>query len=194
MITALIAIIMILAALLAQTMIVTAVEEKKPEYTVPKGRYDKYLFVGDSRFVGMSAYCKDENTEYFAKTSQGLKWFKQNYDSITTYRNYNIVINLGVNDLYNCNRYVDIYNNFPKEFTDNNNIIIVSVNPCQGKHAYLNKDIVTFNDTIKEGIPAEFEYIDTYDYLNNKGFNTTDGLHYDKATYQNIYDAIINGF
>ena len=165
-----------------------------PSYTVPDRKYDKYLFVGDSRFVGMEMFCKDDNTEYFAKVSQGHKWFRNNYDYITAYRGYNIVINLGVNDLYNINKYVDTYNSLPEDFVSGNNIIFLSVNPCQGKHSYLNEDIQKFNASLKDGLTIDCEFIDTYSYLEYADFATTDGLHYDKDTYRSIYDAVINGF
>jgi hypothetical protein len=187
-----VSIMTILAVILMNTAV--SAETTAPTYAIPEGRYDKYLFVGDSRFVGMSTYCKDDNVEYFAKSSQGLKWFNQNYDTITSYRGYNIVINLGVNDLYNLNKYIDTYNSFPEEFTENNNIILVSVNPCSGSHAYLNKDIEKFNDEVENNTSLYFEFINTYDYLNYKGFNTSDGVHYTKSTYQDIYNAIMYGF
>lgn len=162
-----------------------------PHYQIPDGRYANYLFIGDSRTVGMSAYCAGM---YIAKSAVNIDWFRQNYDEILSYRNYNIVMLLGVNDLYNINSYIDLYNNLPDDFISANRIILVSVNPCQGSYSHLNDSINNFNYLLENNTSLSYEYIDTNSYLNYIGFETTDGLHYTGQTYTDIYNAILYGF
>lgn len=154
-------------------------------------RNGSYLFIGDSRTVGMSYF---EPMEYFAEVSCGLSYFYDNYDAITAYRGYNIVFNLGVNDLYRLNDYINMYWNLPQEFVENNHIIVVSVNPTDGSYSHLNSDIDWYNSNLSISLPEGFEWIDTNSYLRSIGFSTSDGLHYQGNTYCDIYNAIVFGF
>lgn len=161
-----------------------------PEYAIPQRQAD-YLFVGDSRTVGMAVY---NPMTYIAEVGCGINFVYDNYDEITSYRDSNIVFNLGVNDLGNIQNYINLYWNFPEEFVQNNHIIIVSVNPTDGSYDYLNSSIDDFNAILADNLPENFEYIDTNSYLKAVGFGTVDGLHYDGYTYQLIYNAVIYGF
>lgn len=154
-------------------------------------RNGNYLFIGDSRIVGMSMY---EGMEYFAEVACGLDYFYENYDAITAYRDYNIVFCLGVNDLYRVGDYINMYQTLPEEFVTQNHIIVTAVTPCDGDYEYLNADITWFNENIAANLPDGFEYMDLYAYLENIGFSTTDGLHYTGETYSDIYNAIVFGF
>lgn len=153
------------------------------------------IYIGDSRFVGMNDVCGIEDSKktfVIAEIGKGYKWFesnalpkmkeiKKNNKSIN---NWKIVIGLGVNDLYNVNRYIKKYKSMAKK----NNIIIVSVNPIEYHKSLSNADITKFNSKIKEikGI----KYIDTYNYLISNGYKTTDGLHYDNNTYKKVYKKV----
>lgn len=152
-------------------------------------RYEKYLFIGDSRTIGMSCY---ELMEYFAEVACGLDYFYEHYDEITAYTDYNIVINLGVNDLYKLDDYIDMYWNLPEKFVSSNHIIVVSVNPTSGSYDNLNSDIDWFNDNLSVNLPEDFEWIDTNSYLKDTGFETSDGLHYLENTYRKIYEVIVS--
>ena len=154
-------------------------------------RNGNYLFIGDSRIVGMSMY---EGMEYFAEVACGLDYFYENYDAITAYRDYNIVFCLGVNDLYRVGDYINMYQTLPEEFVTQNHIIVTAVTPCDGDYEYLNADIAWFNENIAANLPDGFEYMDLYAYLEDIGFSTADGLHYTGETYSDIYNAIVFGF
>lgn len=78
------------------------------------------------------------------------------------------------------------------EFLDNNNVYIVSVNPCNYDYEYLNSDIRYFNDTLVNSLDSRYFYIDSYMNLMMLGFDTVDGLHYDEVTYNKIYKFIMN--
>lgn len=146
--------------------------------------YDKWYWIGDSRTVGLSNYFPINN---LAKVNCGLCDYKDNADTIYSLKGYNIIINLGVNDLCNIQDYIDTYNNMPEDFISNNTIIIMSVNPCDGSYSYLNSAIENFNEQLSENLDNRYYFIDTYSYLTANGFSTVDGLHYTQKTYTDIY-------
>lgn len=47
-------------------------------------------------------------------------------------------------------------------------------------------------DVLKDSLSENIQYIDSYTYLTNKGFETTDELHYSKKTSSDILDYISN--
>lgn len=148
------------------------------------------IFVGDSRFVGMNNVC-DVSYPMVAKVGKGYNWFiSDGMDQIKQIKHdhpkdkWRIVCNLGVNDLGNIDKYIDLYTDLSKDYK----IFLVSVNPVEGHVSVSNTSIDRFNEKLKQidGIT----YIDTNKYLNDHGFDTTDGLHYTKQTYQTIYNYI----
>lgn len=154
-----------------------------------------YIFVGDSRFVGMDKVCNiSDKKNYFvvAKVSMGYDWLideaipqmNKIRDKNKNITSWNLVINLGINDLYNLNKYKDIYDNFSLDY----NIYVVSVNPIERHNSITNKDIEEFNSLLKS--VNKSVYIDTYKYLKTKGYSTTDGLHYTDDTYERIFEFI----
>lgn len=181
--------------LIDKAMTSTEVGIKYASSKTKKKTITGYIYIGDSRFVGMNDVCGIEDSKktfVIAEIGKGYKWFestalpkmkeiKKNNKSIN---NWKIVIGLGVNDLYNVNRYIKKYKSMAKK----NNIIIVSVNPIEYHKSLSNADITKFNSKIKEikGI----KYIDTYNYLISNGYKTTDGLHYDNNTYKKIYKKV----
>ena len=160
-----------------------------------KKKVTGYIYIGDSRFVGMNNVCKvskEKNTFVVAKVGQGYKWFTDTAlgevnkikSSNKNINNWVLVIGLGVNDLGNCDKYVKKY----KSLSKTNNIVLVSVNPIE-KHKYItNKDISDFNTKLKS--IDKIKYIDTYSYLVSNSYSTTDGLHYTNSTYNSIFKYI----
>lgn len=154
-----------------------------------------YIFLGDSRTAGMDMAVDIESDSKFvvAKVGQGYKWMidtglSEVYEIVsenTNYNNWVLITNLGVNDLHNSQKYADAY----KELSDIFEIYFVSVNPCEGKYESLNSEIDSFNSAMKE--LDYITYVDTNTMLCNGGFGTTDGLHYDNETYNEIYDIIV---
>ena len=154
-----------------------------------------YIYIGDSRTVGMNNVCKmskEKNTFVVAEVGQGYKWFnntamkqvnkiKKEHKDI---KQWVLIINLGINDLGNCDKYVKSY----EKLKDNYDLKLVSVNPIE-KHKYItNKDVSNFNKKLKS--IDDIIYIDTYTYLTKNGYSTRDGLHYDNKTYKSIYSYI----
>ena len=152
---------------------------------------DNWLFIGDSRFEFW--YKWGFYGTYIAKAGQGLNMIYDNYDEIISYRNYNIVFNLGANQWWSGWEYVNLLNSLPDEFTKNNHIIVVSVTPADGRFSYLNPNFDNFNEIVRSNLRQDYEYVDLASYLKDNGFVTADGLHY--TTYQDgiNYNFVVYG-
>ena len=158
----------------------------------------KYVFVGDSRFVGMKNAVKgyvDQDVEIVAKIGEGLKWFKTMAPDLYEMKGKIIIFNFGVNDLYNAGKYIEFYNGMPEDFMKNNTLVFMSVNPVdEAKEAEYgftvkNADIEKFNDKMKAGLNKQyFHVIDTYTFTLQNDLKTTDGLHYFNHIYRLIFE------
>ena len=73
-----------------------------------------------------------------------------------------------------------------------NIVYTVSVNPVIDSKSrnVKNNNIERFNEQLQA---VADNYIDTYSYLVTNGFNSSDGLHYGKSTYETIYSLIKKG-
>ena len=150
--------------------------------------YTDYFWIGDSRTVGLGQFY---DINYIAEVGCGYNYLVQHLEEIKNIKNCNVIINLGVNDLYNIYNYEDIYNYLPNEFYYNNNVYFLSVNPCNGDYSYLNTDINNFNNKMLTELRDEITFIDSNTYLKSNGFDTVDGLHYTKDTYSKIYNFVL---
>ncbi|MCR5602050.1 MAG: hypothetical protein K6G33_15095 [Ruminococcus sp.] len=158
-------------------------------YRYPRidSEYAEWFWIGDSRTVGMSY---SVSIDCLAKVGEGIAFFKRNYDQIIKIRDKTVIINLGVNDVYNSKAYLDLYNGLPAEFLDSNKVIVLSVNPCSGSYSYLNNNIVAFNEALAAGLDSRITFLDSYSYMMHNGFGTTDGLHYTSQTYVDLYNFV----
>lgn len=179
----------------------TAVSAAKPDKdsgTVSKsGSVD--IFVGDSRTVEMGD-ATGKRSKCIAKVGQGYDWYvstaepqlkkKLKKDPTAT-----VVINLGVNDVGNCDQYISRYKKliriFPKA-----KIYFMSINPVDSKYDWgwlscsqMKSHIKKFNSALKDAFPTR--YIDCHTYLTKDGFSTRDGIHYKDTTYKKIYKYIL---
>ena len=163
------------------------------------------LFVGDSRTVGMclnNALCDDtslcETRTCLARSGAGINWFSSQISEIESSYSTNIVINMGVNDIAgNTNAtsvaldYYDLFEQLAED-NPNKNIYIMSVNPVDEGENVSNTNIREFNVAIQTYINNSrlnnLFYLDTN---NDLIFTTTDGLHYDNATYRRIYRYVL---
>lgn len=159
------------------------VTKKKTVVTKPK--YTEYLFVGDSRTVGLDACVSGISSK--AKVGAKVDYLKSILSDVTKTRKKNVIFNFGVNDLGNINKYITVYKSLPKDFIKNNNVIIMSVNPTDGsKYGSWNTDIDKFNAKMKKNLPSGVKYLDTNSTLKKEGFSTRDGVHYKEVTYKRI--------
>ena len=168
---------------------------------------DNFIFIGDSRTVAYKDIVDISNYDFItfiAKESKGYEWFateglkKLENRLHTTDLKYNIVLNLGVNDLNNISKYSSLYNQLSNKYPQHN-FFVVSVNPgdeakmkSNGYNYTTNAKIEDFNNNLKNSLNENITYIDTYSKLIKEGFNTTDGLHYSQNTSKYILDFVSN--
>lgn len=153
------------------------------------------LFIGDSRTVGM---CEEfglcGNTKYVAEVGMGYNWLESTAIAeansiLQSSDKYNIYILLGANDYdYQANNYIKKVNELASGEWKDHNIIFVSVGPFSSDSE--NSKVESFNQTLKSGLSSSVKYCDIYSSLKSGGFNTTDGTHYDKATYEKMFSLV----
>lgn len=154
--------------------------------------------IGDSRMVGMCSYkwYKSDKGTCIAKVGIGYSWLVSDaipeVTKINADKKKNIVVNLGVNDLGNIDNYIKKYKELANGDWKNSNIFLLSVNPTKGKYNNLNNDINNFNNKLKTVAKEKNNiiYCDSYNFLNNNGFGSSDGLHYNEDTSKIIYSQI----
>lgn len=181
------------AAAKAQEDLLKQYEEalKKAGIPLAKG----VILVGDSRFVQMHEALGETGAKYFAQNAQGYKWFSEtaipNIDKCVG-KGTKIVINLGVNDPGNADKYVALVNAKAAEWTAKGaKVYYATVNPVW-ENPYTTEDQVKMiNSKLIAGLQG-VKIIDTHTFLMNNGYKLRDGLHYDVPTYQAIYTYIIN--
>lgn len=155
----------------------------------------RYIFIGDSRTVGMrSAVTSSSSDVWSCKSGMGYDWMKSTgvpniENSITS--GSAVIILMGVNDLYHSDEYISYLNSNVNSWTQKGaKVVFVSVNPTDGSRNSLNDKIDNFNQKLKNSLSSNIQYIDTNSRLRSEGFSTTDGLHYTNETYQKIYSII----
>ncbi len=153
------------------------------------------LFVGDSRTVGMMQAINDNETGYICEVGKGLKWLDstaEDYLLSEAHRGMTVVFNLGVNDLYNSEKYISEYNGLIKDLEALGcTVYFETVNPVGNKcKTVTNRQIDDFNQKMSDNLTCTV--IDTNSILKDTGFKSSDGLHYSKDTYKNIYSIVEN--
>lgn len=151
-----------------------------------------YLFVGDSRTVQLQNAVGSTDKAYIAKIGEGYSYFKNTAISeITSYAGQGtvMVINFGVNDLANASKYIKLVNSNIDAWTNAGiTVYYSSVTPVGSNCSSVsNAQIEAFNAKLKEGLDPRVQWIDSYSYLSQVGFSSSDGLHYNKETYKNLY-------
>ena len=154
------------------------------------GVFSGILYVGDSRFDGMKDCVSESGVYFIAKVSMGLKWLRTTARSqisakVKSDPNLAVVFNLGVNDLYNKNNYINTYKEI-KAAHPNVKFFFMSVNPVDHDPYATDAEVVQFNNTMKEYWGSD--YLDIYSYLKSDGYKTVDGIHYDNATSKKIHN------
>lgn len=193
--------------------------DRKPSSLYMPNRYDRVYWVGDSRTVGIAGLIKKDvspNVSFICKGSQGLEWFrktafKQLYSQVRNRPKQEkkaVIINLGVNDLYNINAYLRVMPEYARKSKAYNcKMYYMSVNPVNSammrnfthRNPYRSeKKVHDFNQRIYKGLctgkSKTFTYIDCCSYLERKGWISNrydggilDGLHYSNGTSLRIY-------
>lgn len=183
----------------------TTYSEENGTITIENSSEDKnketkhqFIFVGDSRTVGMNdailASDTADSCTFIGKVGEGYYWLvhdgiEQLEDTLAETPDATVILNLGVNDLKSINSYLSYY---PELFADypKASFYIMSVNPVSDDYeGILNKEIEAFNSQIHDAFPGQ--YLDCFNYLMSEGFETVDGLHYTYETYCSIHDYTV---
>ncbi len=157
-------------------------------------------YLGDSRTVGMSNTL-DNNEKSIAKVGGNYTDFITHSSSLKNelYNktdSYNIVLNYGVNDLYNSSKYCTGYKDLASSLGSNYKIYVVSVNPVDDSKGWnaTNKDINSFNSSIKSCISgvSNMKYCDVSSKATTSAWKNylSDGLHYTNDGYKFIHSKI----
>ena len=159
----------------------------------------KYVFLGDSRVVGMSQAVSNSSVTFIGKVSMGCSWMKSTAipqlktmldETPTLY----VVFCFGINDLGNIHEYISSYESLLSKYKYTN-FFFMAVNPVDyavsKAHGYsvTNTQIEEFNAKLKAAMG--FRYVDTYSWLKRNGISTNDGIHYTSSTYLKLYNYMI---
>lgn len=160
-------------------------------YSATSATYGEWLFLGDSRTVGMAAAVGNLNT--IARESTGYRWLSNRISEIkSTYHNTNLVFWFGVNDLVNIDKYIAAYNDFYTSMPDCK-IMVATVGPTRGSYAHLMPDIQDFNAKLKTDLNPGITIVDVFSRMLSGTYTSSDGLHYNDKTYRMVYKYITEG-
>ena len=158
--------------------------------TAPAG----VIMVGDSRCVQMQAAVGGGGCSWVCENSKEYTWFSET--AIPKFDQYvgkgtKVVINMGVNDPEHYRQYVELVNVKAAEWAQRGaKTYFVSVNPVWENPYTAQEEVDTFNANVP-GMLVGVTWIDTSSWLNTNGYRLLDGLHYDDATYINIFNLIM---
>lgn len=149
------------------------------------------ILVGDSRFVQMQANVGANSCTWIAESAKGYTWFEEN--AVPRIDNCvgggsKILINLGVNDPGNRQKYIDLVNAKAAEWRAKGaTVYYASVNPVWENPYVTEEQVEYFNTQLQTGLSSDVHWIDSHSYLISVGYRLVDGLHYSSETYQNLY-------
>lgn len=170
----------------------TAAQEPQPEEPVVEVKnVAGVILVGDSRFVQMKDSVGDNPCTWIAESGKGYNWFNENavarIDNCVG-KGSKILINLGVNDAGNHQKYLALVNAKAEEWVNKGaKVYYASVNPVWENPYVTEEQVEYFNAQMQGGLSGNIQWIDSNSYLKSIGYKLVDGLHYSAETYQNIY-------
>ena len=149
------------------------------------------VFIGDSRFVQMEEAVGENPFVWIAENSKGLDWFEEKgaprADAVIG-AGTKVLINLGVNDVRNADRYVSYFNQKAAEWTLRGAVVYyASVNPVWTNPYVTKEQVEAFNQKLRTELAPCIIWLDSYSWIQAAGMRIVDGLHYDEATYRNLY-------
>lgn len=153
------------------------------------------VFIGDSRFVQMeqevNAVAGTNPWAWVSEGGRGYNWFvetgiKRADPVIGT--GTKVIINLGVNDVKNADKYISYFNQKAAEWTMRGaTVYYSSVNPVWTNPYVTKEQVLAFNTKLQAGLAPYIHWIDSYSYIQSVGCRIVDGLHYDQNTSLNLY-------
>ena len=149
------------------------------------------VFIGDSRFVQMEEAVGENPFIWIAENSKGLDWFEEKgaprADAVIG-AGTKVLINLGVNDVRNADRYVSYFNQKAAEWTLRGAVVYyASVNPVWTNPYVTKEQVEAFNQKLRTELAPCIIWLDSYSWIQAAGMRIVDGLHYDETTYRNLY-------
>ncbi|MBD5515421.1 MAG: SH3 domain-containing protein [Lachnospiraceae bacterium] len=149
------------------------------------------IFVGDSRFVQMQASVEANSCTWIAESAKGYAWFEEKaiprIDGCVG-SGSKILINLGVNDTRNVQKYITLVNAKAAEWTAlGATVYYASVNPVWENPYVTEEQVEYFNTQMQSSLSSDVHWIDSHSYLTSVGYRLVDGLHYSTETYQTLY-------
>ncbi len=152
------------------------------------------IWVGDSRTLGMQKAVANSDV-YIGAEGEGYKWFVETgldemRDAIKSHPKSVVVLNFGVNDYDNLDRYMELYQSLPEEYPDTH-FYFLSVNPIDPElcHNITNEEIADFNGHLRDLFPDT--YLDSYTQIKANEIVTIDGIHYSQEDYRFIYNYAV---
>ncbi len=162
----------------------------KPSSSLPQDH--SFIWVGDSRTVGMEEAMGEDNCLYIAAPGEGYDWFVSSglpalTEAMASLPDAPVIFNLGVNDYDNLELYMDLYQELMEDYPDTS-FFFLSVNPIDPARCdnITNEEIGDFNAHLRN--LRDEAYIDSYTYIMVNEISTTDGIHYSPEAYQLIHD------
>lgn len=149
------------------------------------------ILVGDSRFVQMQENVGANSCTWIAESAKGYAWFEEKaiprIDGCVG-SGSKILINLGVNDPGNHQKYLTLVNAKAAEWTAlGAAVYYASVNPVWENPYVTEEQVKYFNSQMQSGLSSDVHWIDSHSYITSIGYKLVDGLHYNAETYQNLY-------
>ena len=156
----------------------------------------RYLFIGDSRFVGMrDSITTEKDITWVSEVGANHDFYWQNRDMIAAFdKDAVVVYELGVNDLDSDACLAALQDLVNLGFR---HIYFSTVAPIDEPraHAYgytlTNAQIEQFNDAVIQQMPQGVYTLDSFAYLCQTGIDTPDGLHYEPDTYFNCINYLV---
>lgn len=163
------------------------------EQGIVQSSLENILFVGNSNFIGNP---DDENVTCITGKNKGAMWTYKQEETIFEYDNTNIVLCPSPKDTYDVLEYMRIYNKIRGIMQDvdkkNVEVYVMTLPPCTGKYVSLSSEITNFNATLKSMCNSKIHFIDAYEFAQENGFETEEGLIYNEATQKAMYDFILS--
>lgn len=152
------------------------------------------IWAGDSRTIGMKNALANDNI-YIGESGEGYEWLSktglpQIKDAIAKHPTTPVILNFGVNDYDNLDRYLTLYQKLVADYPKTP-FYFLSVNPIEPTmcDAISNEEIRDFNQHLKETFPDS--YLDSFTYLMINQVMPVDGVHYSEEDYGLIFDYVV---
>lgn len=175
-----------------------AADENGRVIFVPNASEKHLIIIGASRVVYMSwDVPRDSRITYIASPGKGIDWLKNEAMQLldfwlSIYPGSKVVIQLGNNGIHSEENswleYRSAYNYLLRHYP-RTSFYFMDVLPGNLDYNVKNEDRIEFNDHLRRTFPKQ--WIGGYDYLIEKGFETIDKIHYDKATNRMLYSYIL---